>query len=81
DSPADGYDNYLAVDYEYVPQVSEDLGAMTAGGRVKGCVNDYIGVGANYQTEEKDNHDYEAYGTDLTLRASEGTHLKAEFGH
>ncbi|EMN7355361.1 TPA: hypothetical protein ACMD2S_002230 [Vibrio parahaemolyticus] len=81
DSPADGYDNYLAVDYEYVPQGSEALGAMTAGGRVKGWVNDYIGVGANYQTEEKDNQDYEAYGTDLTLRASEGTYLKAEFGH
>ncbi|MEF1339444.1 hypothetical protein REH81_22170, partial [Vibrio rotiferianus] len=55
--------------------------SMTAGGRVKGWVNDYIGVGANYQTEEKDNQDYEAYGTDLTLRASEGTYLKAEFGH
>ncbi len=38
-----------------VPQGSEALGAMTAGGRVKGWVNDYIGVGANYQTEEKDN--------------------------
>ncbi len=81
DSPTGGYDNYLAVDYEYVPQGSDALGSMTAGGRVKGWVNDYIGIGANYQTEEKDDQDYEAYGTDITLRASEGTYLKAELGH
>ena len=79
DTPTDGYENYLAVDYEYVPQGSEIKDSLTYGGRVKGWANDYIGVGANYSTEERDGQDYESYGTDLTLRATEGTYLKAEF--
>ncbi|MFM2586994.1 hypothetical protein [Vibrio sp. TBV020] len=79
DTPTDGYENYLAVDYEYVPQGSEVKDAMTYGGRIKGWANDYIGIGANYATEERDGQDYESYGTDLTLRATEGTYVKAEF--
>ncbi|MGY3571266.1 hypothetical protein [Vibrio paucivorans] len=81
DFPSDGYDNYLAVDYEYVPQGSDALDSLAYGGRVKGWVNDYVGLGASYTTEEKDNQDYEAYGTDVTLRATEGTYIKAEFAH
>ncbi len=81
DDPADGYENYLAVDYEFVPQGREARDSMSYGGRVKGWVNDYIGVGANYTTEEKDAQDYESYGTDLTLRATEGTYIKGEFAH
>ncbi|MGF1719525.1 hypothetical protein L4D20_05675 [Vibrio kyushuensis] len=79
DSPSDGYDNFLAVDYEYVPQGKDARDALAYGGRVKGWANDYIGIGASYTTEEKDNQDYEAYGTDITLRATEGTYIKAEF--
>ncbi|TFH92577.1 hypothetical protein [Vibrio ouci] len=79
DTPTDGYENYLAVDYEYVPQGSDIKDSMTYGGRIKGWANDYIGIGANYVSEEKDGQDYEAYGTDLTLRATEGTYIKAEF--
>nr|WP_047043102.1 hypothetical protein [Vibrio mexicanus] len=81
DGPSDGYENYLAVDYEYVPQGSDAINAMTYGGRIKGWANDYIGIGANYATEEKEGQDYESYGTDLTLRATEGSYIKAEFAH
>lgn len=81
DSPRGGYENYLAVDYEYVPRGQDALDAMAYGGRVKGWINDYIGLGATYATEEKDSQDYELYSGDLTLRATEGTYLKTEFGH
>lgn len=79
DSPAGGYENYLAVDYEYVPQGSDVIDSLTYGGRIKGWANDYIGIGVNYATEDRDNQNYQSYGTDLTLRATEGTYLKAEF--
>ncbi|MEF1288447.1 hypothetical protein [Vibrio sp. M260118] len=81
DTPTDGYENYLAVDYEYVPKGSDVKDSMTYGGRVKGWANDYIGIGTNYMTEERDGQDYESYGSDLTLRATEGTYLKAEWAH
>ncbi len=80
-SPRGGYENYLAVDYEYVPSGSEARDAVAFGGRVKGWINDYIGLGATYATEEKDAQDYELYSADLTLRATEGTYLTTEFGH
>lgn len=79
DTPTDGFENYLAVDYEYVPQGSDIKDSLTYGGRIKGWANDYIGIGANYATEERDGQDYESVGTDLTLRATEGTYIKAEF--
>ncbi len=81
DSPRGGYENYLAVDYEYVPRSSDATAALALGARVKGWINDYIGVGATYATEEKDAQDYELYSADLTLRATEGTYLTTEFGH
>ncbi len=81
DSPRGGYENYLAVDYEYVPRSSDAKSAMVFGSRIKGWVNDYIGVGATYASEEKDAQNYELYSADLTLRATEGTYLKTEFGH
>ena len=80
DSPRGGYENYLAVDYEYVPTGSRAKEAMVLGGRIKGWVNDYVGLGATYASEEKDAQDYELYSADLTLRATEGTYLKTEFG-
>ncbi|WP_367989645.1 hypothetical protein AB2S62_20755 [Vibrio sp. NTOU-M3] len=81
DDPSDGYENYLAVDYEYVPQGKDSKDALAYGGRVKGWLNDYIGLGGSYATEERDAQDYESYGTDFTLRATEGTYLRAEFAH
>lgn len=81
DIPTDGFENYLAVDYEYVPKGSDVKDSLTYGGRAKGWINDYIGVGVNYATEERDGQNYQSSGTDLTLRATEGTYIKAEWAH
>ncbi|AGH80909.1 hypothetical protein PCNPT3_04835 [Psychromonas sp. CNPT3] len=81
DDPRDGYSNYLAVDYEYVPKGTESTENATYGGRVKGWVNDNIGLGASYISEQKDNQDHQLYSTDLTLRATEGSYFKAEVAH
>ncbi|MCG9751281.1 hypothetical protein L1D54_12370 [Vibrio brasiliensis] len=81
DTPTDGFENYLAVDYEYVPKGSDVKDSLTYGGRAKGWLNDYIGVGVNYATEERDGQNYESSGADLTLRATEGTYIKAEWAH
>lgn len=78
-NPRDGYENYLTVDYEFIPDDSETLDNLTFGGRVKGWLNDYIGVGGTYVSEEKDTYDYEMKGADLTLRATEGTYITTEF--
>jgi hypothetical protein len=78
-NPRDGYENYLVVDYEYIPDDSDSLDNVTFGGRGKGWINDHIGVGATYVNEEKDAQDYQMIGTDLTLRASEGTYLTTEY--
>jgi len=78
-NPRDGFENYLVVDYEYIPDDSESLDNLTFGGRAKGWLNDNIGVGATYVNEEKDTYDYEMKGADLTLRASEGTYITTEF--
>jgi hypothetical protein len=79
DDVRDGYENYLTVDYEYTPDDSDSLDYMTMGGRAKGWVNDYVGIGSTYVIEEQDNYDYEMEGVDLTLRASEGTYLITEY--
>lgn len=79
DTPSGDLENYLAVDYEYIPDSSEALGKGSYGLRTKGWVNDYIGVGATYVTENRDNQDYDVASGDLTLRATEGTYVKAEF--
>ncbi|PSW65369.1 hypothetical protein C0W88_09875 [Photobacterium leiognathi subsp. mandapamensis] len=74
-------ENYLSVDYEYVPNGSEALEQMTTGGRVKGWLTDNIALGSTYVQEQKDNQNYQLSGADLTLKATEGSYLTAEFSH
>jgi len=78
-NPRDGYENYLVVDYEYIPTDSDTLDNLTYGGRGKGWINDNVGIGGTYVSEEKDAQDYEMMGADLTLRATEGTYLVTEY--
>ncbi|OEF30233.1 hypothetical protein A1QC_00040 [Vibrio rumoiensis 1S-45] len=78
-SPGGSLENYLSVDYEYIPQGSEAIGDGSYGLRTKGWLNDYVGVGATYVKENRDNQDYDVTSGDITLRATEGTYLKAEF--
>lgn len=73
---ADGdYENHLLVDYEYVPDGTDNL---VAGGRGQVWVGDHVAIGGTYVTEERAGDDYQLRGLDLTLRAGRGTYLKAE---
>ncbi|OQY41277.1 MAG: hypothetical protein B6227_05645 [Fusobacteriia bacterium 4572_74] len=80
-NPRDGFENYLVADYEYVPNDSDSLDNVVFGGRTKGWINDYVGVGGTYVSEEKNQYDYEMKGVDLTLRATEGTYMTTEYSH
>ncbi|PSV02658.1 hypothetical protein C0W80_06625 [Photobacterium leiognathi subsp. mandapamensis] len=71
--------NILVVDYEYVPDSGENLDNMSTGARIKTWVNDSIGLGSTYVSEKKSEQDYELYSADITLRATEGSYLTAEF--
>ena len=78
DVPLDGYEQRLIVDYEWVPTGFDDDNG-TGGFRGKHWLGDHVGVGATYVEENRDGQDYTLTGGDLTLRAGNGTYLKAEY--
>ncbi len=80
DTPLDGYEQRLVVDYEYVPS-GLDNDAVTAGFRGKQWLGDHVAVGATYVDEGRGGQDYTMAGTDVTLQAGKGTYLKAEYTH
>ncbi len=78
DTPAGGYEQWLNVDYEWVP-TDFNAGQATAGFRGKHWFGNHIGLGATYVGENQDGDDYRLYGGDLTLQAGKGTYLKGEY--
>lgn len=80
DSPLDGYEQRLVVDYEWVPSDFDDDN-ITAGVRAKQWLGDHVGVGVTYVKENRSGEDYTLSGADLTLQAGKGTYLKAEYAH
>ncbi len=78
DTPLDGNDVLLLVDYEYIPS-GFDPDNVTYGGRAKGWATDRLAVGGSYVNEQRDGEDYELLGTDVTFRAGRGTYVKAEY--
>ena len=78
DTPLDGYDQMLLVDYEYVPSTSLDSKELTYGGRVKHWLGDHVGVGLTAVQENRGGQDYSVKGADITLQAERGTYLKVE---
>ena len=78
DTPLEGNDVFLLADYEYRPDAFK-ADDVTAGGRGKAWLNDYIALGGTYVNEERDGTDYELKGTDVTLRTGKGTYLKLEY--
>ena len=78
DSPLDGDQVYLMVDYEYVPS-DFDSNKASYGARGKVWLSDLIGLGATYVHENRNNEDYDLKGVDITLKKSKGTYLKAEY--
>jgi hypothetical protein len=80
DSPLDGYQQHLLVDYEWLPSGFDD-GELTAGVRGKQWLGDHVGVGVTYVDENRDGQDYSLAAGDLTLQAGKGTFLKLEYAH
>ncbi|WP_213601553.1 hypothetical protein [Pseudoxanthomonas japonensis] len=78
DTPLDGFEQRLLVDYEWVPS-GFDADELTVGLRGKHWFGDHVGVGATYIDESRAGEDYTLKGGDLTLQAGKGTFLKAEY--
>ena len=78
DTPLDGFEQRLVVDYEWVPS-GFDADDVTAGLRAKHWFGDHLGVGATYVDENRAGEDYTLAGGDITLQAGKGTYLKAEY--
>ncbi|MFC6185814.1 TonB-dependent receptor [Pseudoxanthomonas japonensis] len=78
DTPLDGFEQRLLVDYEWVPS-GFDADELTVGLRGKHWFGDHVGVGATYIDESRAGEDYTLKGGDLSLQAGKGTFLKAEY--
>lgn len=78
DTPLDGFEQRLVVDYEWVP-TGFDPDDTTAGLRGKHWFGDHIGVGATHVNEQRAGDDYTLSGVDVTLQAGKGTYLKVEY--
>lgn len=77
DTPLDGYEQILLVDYEYVPD-NFDTDDLSRGVRAKRWLGDHFAVGGTYVDESRGGDDYTLRGADVTLQAGRGTYLKAE---
>lgn len=82
EGPLRGYEQYLLVDYEYVP-TGFDPKDVTRGGRGQYWVNDHLAVGLTYVDERQggESSSYEIQGFDTILKAGNGTYLRAEYTH
>jgi hypothetical protein len=78
DTPLDGYEQRLIVDYEWLPS-GFDAGEVTAGIRGKHWFGNHLGIGATYVDENRAGEDYTLAAGDITLQAGRGTYLKAEY--
>lgn len=78
ENPLSGYDQYLLVDYEYIPSDFEPE-SVTGGVRAQHWVNDHVAVGGTYVDENQAGSDYTLKGVDVTLKAGNGTYLKTEY--
>lgn len=78
DTPLDGFEQRLLVDYEWVPSgFSSD--EITAGLRARHWFGDHVGLGLTYVEENRAGQDYTLAAGDLTLRAGQGTYVTAEY--
>ncbi len=78
DTPLDGNQIFLMVDYEYVPDnFKSDQASYGARGKI--WLNDHVAVGGSYVHENRDNNDYDLQGIDITLQKAKGTYIKGEY--
>ena len=79
DSPLDGMQHVLLVDYEFVPSgFTSD--AATDGLRAKHWLGDHVAIGGTHVDENRVGADYTLDSIDVTLQADGGTWLKFEQG-
>ncbi len=78
DTPLDGDQVYLMVDYEYVPD-NFDSEKASYGARGKVWLTDRVAVGGTYVHENRDQDDYDLKGIDITLKKGKGTYIKGEY--
>jgi hypothetical protein len=77
DTPLDGFEQRLIVDYEWVPS-DFDADEIAAGVRGKHWFGDHVGIGVTYVDENRAGEDYTLMAADVTLQAGKGTYLKLE---
>lgn len=77
DTPLDGLEQRLAVDYEWLPS-NFDADEMTTGLRGKHWFGNHFALGATYVDENRAGEDYKLLGADVTLQAGKGTYVKLE---
>lgn len=77
DTPLDGFEQRLIVDYEWVPN-DFDADEVAAGVRGKHWFGDHLGVGLTWVDENRAGEDYTLMSADVTLQAGKGTYLKLE---
>ena len=77
DTPLDGFENRLLVDYEYIP-TGFDADQIAAGVTGRTWLGDHVAVGGTYVAEQRAGEDYRLASVDLTLQAGRGTYIKLE---
>jgi len=78
DTPLDGDDVILVVDYEYVPAIGFSADDMTAGVRAKQWFGDHVAIGVTSVDEEMTGSTYSIRGADITLKATKGSYITIE---
>ncbi len=73
------YDNYLVVDYEYIPK--EDFTQDTFGFRGKYTFGDNFAIGTSYINEDSEKGDYSLYGIDSSYRIGEKSYVRGEYNY
>ncbi len=68
---------YLTASYEFTP-AAKDLEGYVSGGRAEHWIGDHLRIGASGQFEKNASKTQKSVGTDLLLRRSDATFLKAE---
>ncbi len=72
-----GYEQYLVTTYEYAPSLEANKDKVV-GGRGTHWVNDHVQVGVSGYDQNGAGREQRIVGTDVTVRATPGTYVKAE---
>ncbi|MDA0958229.1 MAG: OmpA family protein [Proteobacteria bacterium] len=77
-SPLEGDEVLLVVDYEYVSSGMMAGNDLTAGVRGKTWLGDHVGIGVTHVNEDTSGSEFELTGFDLTVKATDNSYLVIE---